>query len=285
MSDLRNRKNALLVKYDQLVVDHGTNMQPLNRDRAKQYAINILLDRQVQPIRVTRVRRQFLGPRVYTVRLGYHRTEAFRILLEEGIPLAELKDSSGGMLFDLEKMAQRPGRKGTIRIENDRVYYSGPIEVDVIHEKTSTSSELRRLRLSENLMRAEPDPISEARAFHELITSDGYSPAAIAILYGMAEATVQERLGLLKLPEDIQKKLQSGKKSLSWVLANYNLQTGQKLQKRNGSDLRARGKRALQTALKAAEENPCEHNLFKGMTSDQLEIAKKVLRWARGEEV
>lgn len=273
--DRKVRSEAIYVHFEQLVCDHKLNNRPLDYNRARDYAVNILLERQIQPMLVDKIRSggfaKFFSKGRFSIRIGFHRYEAFRILHDEGIPAAEFRE------FPLDVVLKRRG----VSLVEDRLYYRGEIKVDVTY---LTAAEVRRQRLSENLLRHGLDPVSEGEAFQELINLDGYTVKALSKLYGVAEVTIEDRIRLLKLPTDVQENLRAGKISLSQVWNEWNLETGQKKAKRQVSGFRVRGKREINKALKALEEG-AEHPLLVGLTDEQQKLVERTLRWARGEEI
>jgi ParB family transcriptional regulator, chromosome partitioning protein len=58
--------------------------------------------------------------------------------------------------------------------------------------------------LMENLHHHDLDPLDEARAFRAMIKDDGYSIRSLSERLGMGKGYVENRLGLLKQPEDVQ---------------------------------------------------------------------------------
>jgi ParB family chromosome partitioning protein len=82
----------------------------------------------------------------------------------------------------------------------------------VIRERLADSDQLE-LALVENLQRRDLTPLEEARAFDHLRSSLGLSQGEIASRVGMDRSTVANSLRLLKLGEEIQELVESGRLS------------------------------------------------------------------------
>jgi len=82
----------------------------------------------------------------------------------------------------------------------------------VIRERLGARDELA-LALVENLQRRDLSPLEEARAFEHLRSEHGLSQAEIADQVGMDRSTVANSLRLLRLPEEIQELVESGRLS------------------------------------------------------------------------
>jgi ParB family chromosome partitioning protein len=82
----------------------------------------------------------------------------------------------------------------------------------VIRERLGARDELA-LALVENLQRRDLSPLEEARAFEHLRSEHGLSQIEIAAQVGMDRSTVANSLRLLRLPEEIQELVESGRLS------------------------------------------------------------------------
>jgi len=82
----------------------------------------------------------------------------------------------------------------------------------VIRERLGARDELA-LALVENLQRRDLSPLEEARAFEHLRSEHGLSQTEIADQVGMDRSTVANSLRLLRLPEEIQELVESGRLS------------------------------------------------------------------------
>jgi ParB family transcriptional regulator, chromosome partitioning protein len=68
-----------------------------------------------------------------------------------------------------------------------------------------TDDELAEIGLAENIQRAELTPLEEADAFRRLIDTRGYSIRTLAERIGKDKGYVENRLALLRVPEDVQR--------------------------------------------------------------------------------
>jgi len=82
----------------------------------------------------------------------------------------------------------------------------------VIRERMEARDELA-LALVENIQRRDLSPLEEARAFEHLRSEHGLSQAEIAASVGRDRSTVANALRLLRLPEEIQELVESGRLS------------------------------------------------------------------------
>lgn len=67
-----------------------------------------------------------------------------------------------------------------------------------------TDDELIEIGLAENIQRHDLDPLEEARAFQTFINERGYSIRRLAERIGKDKSYVEDRVALLKVPEDVQ---------------------------------------------------------------------------------
>lgn len=77
--------------------------------------------------------------------------------------------------------------------------------------KDIADDKLLELALIENIQRQELNPIEEARAYRNLITTIGLTQEIVAERVGKNRTVVTTALRLLKLPEEIQKLVEEGK--------------------------------------------------------------------------
>lgn len=69
---------------------------------------------------------------------------------------------------------------------------------------------LLRVALIENLQRVDLTPIEEAQAYEELLLDTGLTQGELAGLLGKSRQWISHHLGLLKLPETVQRKVAAG---------------------------------------------------------------------------
>ncbi len=69
---------------------------------------------------------------------------------------------------------------------------------------THTDAELIEIGLAENIQRRDLSPLEEAHAFRALIDAQGYSERRLAERIGKDKGYVENRLALLRAPEDVQ---------------------------------------------------------------------------------
>ena len=79
------------------------------------------------------------------------------------------------------------------------------------HESELSSSEILEEQIIENLQRRSLQPMEEARAFDALIKMNTWKKKEVADALGIHPAKVSRALTLLKLPADIQAKVEAGK--------------------------------------------------------------------------
>jgi ParB/RepB/Spo0J family partition protein len=85
---------------------------------------------------------------------------------------------------------------------------------DVPAQVRDADGEALALAVAENVIRADLNPIEEARAYRRLVGEHGEA-SKVASLVGRSERLVTERLDLLRLPEDAQELLAARKISLA----------------------------------------------------------------------
>lgn len=77
--------------------------------------------------------------------------------------------------------------------------------------KEVSDEKMLELALVENIQRAELNPIEEAKAYRKLIDTIGLTQEIVADRVGKSRAIVATATRLLKLPNEIQRELESGK--------------------------------------------------------------------------
>lgn len=106
--------------------------------------------------------------------------------------------------------------------------------------KTATDREALVLALIENIQREELNAIEEAQGFRKLIEEFNFSQEDVAKSVGKDRSTISNLLRLLKLPEDIQKAIFTGKLSTGHARALLAVED-KKLQQKIFNDVIAKG--------------------------------------------
>jgi ParB family transcriptional regulator, chromosome partitioning protein len=78
------------------------------------------------------------------------------------------------------------------------------------HEDDLSRSEILEQQLIENLLREDLQPIEEAKAFAALIELNGWTGRQLAEALRIAPSKVTRALALLKLPADVQERIEAG---------------------------------------------------------------------------
>lgn len=73
-----------------------------------------------------------------------------------------------------------------------------------------SDSEILEQQLIENLLRSDLRPIEEARAFDRLLKLNGWSGKDLSKAIRVSEGKIARSLALLKLPEDVQERVEQG---------------------------------------------------------------------------
>jgi ParB family transcriptional regulator, chromosome partitioning protein len=77
-------------------------------------------------------------------------------------------------------------------------------------DRDMTEQEIRSEQLVENLLREDLSPMEEARGFRQLMELNGWSATELAAQLHVSNATVSRAVALLKLPVDLQAKVDDG---------------------------------------------------------------------------
>lgn len=88
-----------------------------------------------------------------------------------------------------------------------------------------TDEELREIGLTENLQRQDLKPLEEARAFQVALDEWGYSMRTLAERIGKSKGYIQNRMELLRAPQDVQQMVDNRSDSLSAGLLIAHLNT------------------------------------------------------------
>jgi len=81
------------------------------------------------------------------------------------------------------------------------------------HENDLSSSEILEQQLIENCLREDLQPVEEARAFAALMELNGWTAKTLAETVRVSPSRISRALALLKLPDDIQEKVNAGEVS------------------------------------------------------------------------
>ena len=81
----------------------------------------------------------------------------------------------------------------------------------VVIEDNLTKSDIRRYQLIENIFRTDLKPLEKARAFQELMDLNGWTAKQLAEAMKIPQSSIAESLALLKLPAEVQEKIESEK--------------------------------------------------------------------------
>jgi len=89
----------------------------------------------------------------------------------------------------------------------------------VVLDTAPTTGELLKLQLQVNCLREGLKPVERALAYQRLIEQEGCNQREVAQLLNVSDATVSNYLAVLKLPEEIQSRIDSGQLPLSSACA------------------------------------------------------------------
>ena len=81
--------------------------------------------------------------------------------------------------------------------------------------KDFTDQQMMEIALIENIQREDLSPIEEARAYKNYIDSTGYTQEEVAKKFGKSRSYITNLLGLLSLPQYVQKEVINGSISMS----------------------------------------------------------------------
>lgn len=77
-------------------------------------------------------------------------------------------------------------------------------------ERDITEAEIRELQLIENIQREDLKPVELARSYKELAAMNNWTLDQLAASLKKSKATISRTMALLKLPEDVQARVESG---------------------------------------------------------------------------
>jgi ParB family chromosome partitioning protein len=81
----------------------------------------------------------------------------------------------------------------------------------VIHDSPLEPAEVLAIQMIENVHRDDLKPVEQARAVERLKAQFGWNQTRVAQELGVSQASVARMLSLLKLPEDVQERVDSGR--------------------------------------------------------------------------
>jgi len=159
-------------------------------------------------------------------------------------------------------------------------------EVPVIIKKVSDQEALV-IALVENIQREELNPIEEAKAFRRLIDDFQLSQDDIAQAVGKDSSTVSNTLRLLKLPEEIQATLFSGKLSMGHARALLGIEDRGEQQEIFERVLKKdMSVRELENLIRTGLKTPARRKKVKSPTSDhELHRLEEELQQILGTKV
>lgn len=80
----------------------------------------------------------------------------------------------------------------------------------LFHDDQLTRSQVLEQQLIENLLREDLKPVEQARAFSALMELNKWNGKQVAVALRVPESTISRSLALLRLPEDLQRRVDSG---------------------------------------------------------------------------
>ena len=91
---------------------------------------------------------------------------------------------------------------------------AGLPEIDCyFHDDGLSRTEILEEQLVENMLRSDLKPVEEARSFEELMTANGWGTRELARRLRVNPSRVSRALALLKLPEDLRRRVEAGELS------------------------------------------------------------------------
>ncbi|MHB6912832.1 ParB/RepB/Spo0J family partition protein [Streptomyces sp. DB-54] len=98
---------------------------------------------------------------------------------------------------------------GNRRLAAARVAGINELRIDVHDDLAASAADILESALIANIHRVDVDPLDQAKAIQQLVQTHGQQKEVAARL-GKTPAWVSQRLALLKLPEDLQEKVETG---------------------------------------------------------------------------
>ncbi|MBI4551387.1 MAG: ParB/RepB/Spo0J family partition protein [Candidatus Latescibacteria bacterium] len=149
--------------------------------------------------RVVQVDVNAVSPNPYQPRTSFDQAkldELARSIVEKGViqPIT-VRESDGGYQLIAGERRWRAAKQ------------AGIAKIPAIVMEVSSPEEMMEISLIENVQRDDLNPIHEARAYRRLVEECRLTQDQIAARVGKNRATVANTLRLLRLPEDVQKRL------------------------------------------------------------------------------
>jgi ParB/RepB/Spo0J family partition protein len=151
--------------------------------------------------------------------------------MSEQIPIKKIKCDSNirtniGDLEDLKASIASNGQLSPIVVvqENDETYTcvlghrrleamrqlgKTVVRAEVKRKKDVSANAIARARIAENVVRENLTPLDEARAY-DAILQGGESVKGLAASIGVPQTRVRDKIALLRLPESVREKVESG---------------------------------------------------------------------------
>ncbi len=119
----------------------------------------------------------------------------------------------------------------------------------VVVEKTMTEAEILNVQILENALRQDLRPVEQAKAFAKAMQMNGWDGKTLAEQLHINPSTVSRSLALLKLPEDMQRRVDVGEVPPTVAIKQVTKETG----RRTGNTAsRKSGKPAKEHTLRLA---------------------------------
>jgi len=93
------------------------------------------------------------------------------------------------------------------------------------------NNKVPEIALIENIQREDLNPIEEARAYQYILENGTYKNHELALKVGKSRSHVINMIGLLRLPEDVQKKIEAGLISMGHARAISKLRSEKEMKK------------------------------------------------------
>lgn len=163
-----------------------------------------------------------------------------------------------------------------------------------------TDAEMMEIGLAENIQRRDLYPLEEARAFQMFIDEQGYSIRSLAERLGKGKGYIENRLVLLKVPEDVQEMIEERPDTLRAAREIGKLENPEERRKLitsvldsslNDRDVRREVEQRVQWQATVIEDRrnahvePAEQAVLRGQEERLLRDEKAIKRVLRGWQV